>query len=349
MNIASQTSHPHLVVEGLTKRFGDVVAVSDFSLRVPRGRTLALLGPSGCGKTTVLRLIAGLDWPDAGSIHLDDKVLADATTFIRPERRRIGMVFQDGALFPHMSVAANVGYGLGRHPSAELVTSALKRVDLEGFEDRMPATLSGGQAQRVALARALVPEPDVLLLDEPFAALDAELRIRVRAEVAELLRSLDITAVFVTHDQEEAFVVGDEVAVMRFGEVLQVGKPHQVYNEPTSPWIANFVGDANLIDGQAEGELVTTSIGPIRVTEAHVGSVRVVVRPEHVAIGAGSAGTVTAVQFYGHDTSYQVALGGHTIEVRHIAAPRFEVGDGVDVSYGGPLAVAFPARAAVSG
>lgn len=349
MNTTSQTSLAHLALAAVTKRFGDVVAASNVSLDVRRGKTLALLGPSGCGKTTVLRMIAGLEQPDSGSISLGDNVLVGQRDYIRPEHRSIGMVFQDGALFPHMTVAENVGYGLGRHPSAEKVVAALKRVDLEGFEDRMPATLSGGQAQRVALARALVPEPDVLLLDEPFAALDAELRVRVRTEVASLLRSLDITSVFVTHDQEEAFVVGDEVAVMRGGSILQVGKPHEIYNDPVSPWVAEFVGDSNLVEGRAEGEVAATAIGPIRLTHAHEGLVQLVVRPEHLLMGVGDVGMVTAVQFYGHDTSYEVAIAGMTLEVRHIAAPRFGVGDAVDLTYGGPNAVAFEISDAPAG
>lgn len=349
MNTDSQVSPPHLVVRDLSKRFGDVTAVVDLSLDVPRGRTLALLGPSGCGKTTVLRMIAGLERPDRGTVTLADVPLVAPGIDMRPELRRIGMVFQDGALFPHMTVADNVGYGLGRKPAADRVAAVLARVDLSGYEDRMPATLSGGQAQRVALARALVPEPDVLLLDEPFAALDAELRIRVRAEVAALLRSLDITALFVTHDQEEAFIVGDEVAVMRDGRILQVGKPHEVYDRPVSSWVAGFVGDANLLDGHADGELAHTSIGPIRMTARHRGPVKIVVRPEHLMIGSGSAGIITGVNFYGHDTSYEVNMGDRTLEVRHIASPRFEIGDGVELSYGGPIAVAFPAGAVAVG
>ena len=238
MNTRTDTSG-YLAVSGVSKSFGHTVAVSGVSISVTRGETLAILGPSGCGKTTLLRVIAGLESPDVGSISLDGNVLVDGQSFVRPERRRIGMVFQGLALFPHMSVAENVGYGLARHADrSRRVGDALALVDMAGFESRAPESLSGGQAQRVALARALAPQPDVLLLDEPFASLDAELRIRVRAEVAALLRTLEITAVFVTHDQEEAFVVGDHVAVMRDGCVVQTGTPTELYERPTSAWIA---------------------------------------------------------------------------------------------------------------
>src|ERR687898_345108 len=209
-----------LAVEGLCKAFGDALVLDQAGLRVPAGRVVALLGPSGCGKTTLLRFIAGLERPDAGQVRLDGRDLSAPGAFVAPERRRIGMVFQDGALFPHLSVAGNVGYGLSRSERrGARVAEALALVALAGLGARLPASLSGGQAQRVALARALVTRPSVLLLDEPFSNLDTILRIQIRAEVQRLLADLGVTAVFVTHDQEEAFVVGDEVAVMLAGRV----------------------------------------------------------------------------------------------------------------------------------
>lgn len=348
MNTRSDTIG-HLAVSGVSKSFDGTMAVHEASISVVRGETLAILGPSGCGKTTLLRIIAGLEVPDAGSVLLDGLVLVDRRSFVRPERRRIGMVFQGGALFPHMSVAQNVGYGLTKDNAAgRRVADALAMVDMEGFDDRRPESLSGGQAQRVALARALAPQPEVLLLDEPFASLDAELRVRVRAEVAALLSNLEITAVFVTHDQEEAFVVGDQVAVMRDGSVIQIGTPAEIYERPMSAWIARFVGDANLIDGLAHGSTVETVVGRLTLAERLEGPCQVVLRPEHLVVGAGSAGSVDGVEFYGHDTAYVVTVDHTTVTARAMAAPRFAVGDEVEVGYDGPAVVAFPRPAVVS-
>ena len=348
MNTRTDTSG-YLAVSGVSKSFGHTVAVSGVSISVTRGETLAILGPSGCGKTTLLRVSAGLESPDVGSISLDGNVLVDGQSFVRPERRRIGMVFQGLALFPHMTVAENVGYGLARHADrSRRVGDALALVDMAGFESRAPESLSGGQAQRVALARALAPQPDVLLLDEPFASLDAELRIRVRAEVAALLRALEITAVFVTHDQEEAFVVGDHVAVMRDGSVVQTGTPTELYERPTSAWIARFVGEANVVEGDARGGLVDTVLGSLPLVDALQGPCRVVVRPEHIVIRSGESGSVAGVEFYGHDTAYRLTVADTPVTARAMTPPRFGVGHGVDVGYEGPPVVAFPESPAAS-
>ena len=241
-----------LAVEGLDKAFGATRVLDQAGLLAAAGRVVALLGPSGCGKTTLLRCIAGLERPDAGRVRLDGRDLSAPGAFVAPERRRIGMVFQDGALFPHLTVAGNVGYGLSREERrGNRVSEALELVDLAGFGDRLPASLSGGQAQRVALARALVTRPSVLLLDEPFSNLDTILRVQIRAEVQRLLADLGVTAVFVTHDQEEAFVVGDEVAVMLAGRVVQQAAPAELYRAPASRAVAGFLGDANLLPGVA--------------------------------------------------------------------------------------------------
>ena len=349
MNIPAQTrasgTSPHVRVDGVTKRFGAIEAVHRASFTVPRGHTLSLLGPSGCGKTTLLRVIAGLDTPDEGSVALGDHVVVDDQTFVRPERRRVGLVFQGGALFPHMTVADNVAYGVaGETDAANRVHQALEMVEMIGFENRMPSELSGGQAQRVALARALAPQPEVLLLDEPFASLDAELRVRVRSEVAALLRSLETTAVFVTHDQEEAFVVGDRVAVMKEGRVIQSGSPSEIYERPVSPWVARFVGEANLIPGRADGGFVETLLGTIPLAEPLDGTCVAVVRPEHVELAPGESGVVESVEFYGHDTAYDLRMGESTLTARAMAAPRLQLGDGVRATYVGPPVVAFLAR-----
>lgn len=341
MNIRS-SAPSHLSVEAIDKSFGATAAVRDASFAVPRGHTVSLLGPSGCGKTTLLRVIAGLEVPDRGTVRLGDRVVVGPGVFARPEKRRIGMVFQGGALFPHMTVAQNVAYGLAGHPDrSQRVAEALAMVDLQGFDDRMPNSLSGGQAQRVALARAMAPRPEVLLLDEPFASLDAELRVRVRGEVASLLRDLEITAVFVTHDQEEAFVVGDRVVVMREGTVVQSGTPGEIYDRPASPWVARFVGEANLVQGHADGAVAETALGPIPLADDRSGPCLVVVRPEHIDVQPGSVGTVQAVEFYGHDTAYRLDYRDLGITARAMSAPRLAAGAAVRAAYVGPPAVAF--------
>jgi len=332
-----------LNVVGVTKRFGATVALDAVDLTVRRGSVVALLGPSGCGKTTLLRTIAGLEAPDAGVIDVAGTVLSDGPSVVPPEKRRIGMVFQDWALFPHLSVAANVGYGL---PKAERrgprVDEALALVGLVGFGDRVPGTLSGGQQQRVALARALAPRPSLLLLDEPFSNLDASLRVSVRSEIHALLLDLGITCVFVTHDQDEAFVVGDEVAVMRAGRVVQHGQPQAVYDEPVDEWVATFVGDANLVPGMAADSLVTTAFGSVRPRGTTVvdGPCTVVVRPEHLRLvpthdlpGGSASGTVQRVESYGHDHVAFVALtDGMSAHSREAGSSRWRRGDRVVLS-----------------
>ena len=342
MNTPGQSHRSHLRVHGVSKSYDGFEAVRGVSLGVRRGETLALLGPSGCGKTTLLRMIAGLAVPDAGCISVGERVLTDGSELVPPERRRVGLVFQDGALFPHMTVFENVAYGVSRADvQSGRADRALALVDLEGFADRHPDTLSGGQAQRVALARALAPKPDILLLDEPFAALDAELRVRVRSEVATLLRSLEITAVFVTHDQEEAFVVGDSIAVMRDGEILQVGTPSDIYDKPSNPWIARFVGDANVLDATFGTDAADTIVGSISGQFPSRGSGQLMVRPEALQLDTGDDGVVRSVEFYGHDTAYMIELAGTRVLVRQLSAPRFRVGDRVGVRHGGGRAHVF--------
>ncbi|HET7743319.1 MAG TPA: TOBE-like domain-containing protein [Gaiellaceae bacterium] len=240
-----------ILVHHVSKRFGDFAALDDVSLEVESGSLAALLGPSGSGKSTLLRIVAGLEWPDAGEIVLSGR---DATA-LAPQKREVGFVFQHYAAFKHMTVRENVAFGLRvrRRPKAEIrerVDELLGLVQLQGFGDRYPAQLSGGQRQRKALARALAPEPQVLLLDEPFGALDA----RVRAELREWLRRLHdvvhVTTVFVTHDQEEAMEISDQIAVLNHGRLEQVGPPRQLYDEPASEFVMTFVGDANLVGGK---------------------------------------------------------------------------------------------------
>jgi len=317
-------------------------------LTVPAGSLVALLGPSGCGKTTLLRAVAGLERPDAGEVRVADRVMSGPGAFVPAERRHIGMVFQDAALFPHLTVARNVAYGLPRgDPDRRArVAEALELVGLSGFEERSPATLSGGQAQRVAIARALAPHPSVMLLDEPFSSLDAPLRAELRLEVRRMLTAIDATAIFVTHDQEEAFVVGDEVAVMSEGLVVQQGAPTALYEWPATRAIAEFIGDANFIPGSADGEAARTPIGPIPLRDAPEGPVEVMVRPERILARAGDGATVTAIEYYGHDAVYVVRIDeGPVVRSRVIGAPRLEPGDRVDLAFTGEPTVAYPAGA----
>ncbi len=282
-----------LEVRGLTKRFGPVVAVEDFSLAVAAGEILALLGPSGCGKTTVLRIVAGLERPDQGRLLLAGR---DATDW-PPERRGVGLVFQSYALFPHLSVGANVAYGL-RFKGGDRkgrVRELLALVGLSGYERRRPHQLSAGQQQRVALARALAPEPRALLLDEPLSALDAALRKDLRAELRGLLGRLGMTALYVTHDQEEALALADRVAVMREGRLEQVAPPEELYAKPRSPFVAAFLGRANLWPGRVvsvDGDRALVEVAGERITaergECREGDeVFLFFRPEWVRAGDG--------------------------------------------------------------
>jgi iron(III) transport system ATP-binding protein len=313
-------------------------------LAVAAGERIALLGPSGCGKTTLLRVIAGLERPSSGTVSVGGRVVVGPGTWVPPERRRVGLVFQDGALFPHRSVAGNVGYGLGRRDAdrQERIDAALAMVGLGGLGDRSPDELSGGQQQRVALARALAPRPGALLLDEPFSDLDASLRVQVRTDVRDLLDQLGVTAVFVTHDQEEAFLLGDRVAVMSAGRIEQVATPEVLYRSPATAWVAGFVGEANLLAGTADGAVAATPLGAVPLAEPAHGAVQVLVRPEAVSLAAGGAAVVEAVDFLGHDTSYAVRLPtGEALRVRVPAAPVVRPGDVVEVGYAGPPTTAF--------
>ncbi|HEX6422249.1 MAG TPA: ABC transporter ATP-binding protein [Acidimicrobiales bacterium] len=343
-----------IAVTGAVKRFGDTEVLRQVDLRVEPGAVVALLGPSGCGKTTLLRSIAGLERLDGGEVRIGGRVVSGARTHVPPERRRVGMVFQDWALFPHLSVAQNVGYGLPRaERGGPRVDAALAMVGLAGMGDRSPTTLSGGQQQRVALARALAPQPGVLLLDEPFSNLDSALRVQVRSEVHHLLADLEVTTVFVTHDQEEAFVLGDEVAVMHGGQIVQQASPAALYARPASPWVARFVGDANLVGGSARGTTATTPVGPVELDTRLDGPVQVLLRPEELRLvpsrggdapspGDGLPGTVELCEYYGHDTVYLVQPDdGPPLRARAGSVPQFGRGDRVAISYQGPPAVAY--------
>jgi len=322
-------------VDRVEKGFGGPPVLQNITLEIEPGEIVALLGPSGCGKTTLLRTIAGLERVDSGAIRLNDTTVSGPGVHVPPESRRIGMVFQDWALFPHLSVGGNVAYGLPRaERRGDRVAEALGLVGLEGLADRSPATLSGGQQQRVALARALAPQPQALLLDEPFSNLDTSLRIQIRTDVHRLLSELGITTIFVTHDQEEAFVLGSRVAVMNGGVIEQYATPAEIYEAPATRWIAEFVGEANLISGLANGRSAVTGVGEIPLTEDHRGNVQVVVRPELLEAVADPDGTaqVDLVEYYGHDhVLIVVTPDGERIRCRRTGAPQVGRGQSVTI------------------
>jgi len=297
-------------LEGVTKRFGDVVAVDDTSLCVDRGEVVALLGPSGCGKTTLLRLVAGFERPDAGTVEVAGRIVAGAGSWVPPEQRRVGMVFQDYALFPHLTVAQNVAFGLARRERAARVPSLLSVVRLDGLGRRYPHELSGGQQQRVALARALAPAPELVLLDEPWSNVDPSLRESLRGEVTEIIRPLGVTVVLVTHDREEAFSLADRIALMRDGKIVQEGTSEELYFAPASRWAAEFVGAGNVLTGPVADGLVHTALGAFPANG--YATSQVLVRPELLELELDPAGEaeVVAREFRGHDVFYRVRLDG---------------------------------------
>jgi iron(III) transport system ATP-binding protein len=324
--------------DGVSKAFGSTRAVDGASVAVPCGELVALLGPSGSGKTTLLRVIAGFERPDAGRVVVGGRAVAGNGTWVEPEHRRIGMVFQDGALFPHLTVAGNVAFGASRRSR---VAECLSLVGLEARAGSYPHELSGGERQRVALSRALAADPEVVLLDEPFASLDAGLREALRAEVAEILRRAGTSALLVTHDQAEALSLAGTVAVMRDGRVEQVGTPEEIYERPTSRWLAEFLGEADVLPGTAGGGVVECELGRFGAPSDLSGDVMVVVRPESVAIGTGATGSramVVARSFYGHDQLVHLELpSGLRLRSRRLGFPAWHPGDRVRVWVDGPV------------
>jgi iron(III) transport system ATP-binding protein len=319
----------------VSKRFGSTRAVDGADLCVERGEFVALLGPSGCGKTTMLRMIAGFETPDAGTVAVDGHCVAGPGGWVPPERRQVGMVFQDYALFPHLTVADNVGFGLSRGAKATRVSEALELVGLAGLEGRYPSELSGGQQQRVALARALAPQPAVVLLDEPWSNIDPLLRASMRDELCAILRAADVTTVLVTHDREEAFSLADRIAVMDEGSILQAGAPEEIYFQPATRWVAEFVGAANVLAGRALGGRVDTALGsfPAECGNGHR-PVEVLVRPELLELrpDPNGVGEVVGREFRGHDVFYRVRLeDGTELCSQRPSTERVALGDRVEV------------------
>lgn len=326
-------------VDGLRVGYGSHAVLDGVDLTVEQGSVVAVLGPSGCGKTTLLRSIAGLLPVAGGSIRIGGRELSSASVRVPPERRGIGWVPQEASLFPHLSVGENIGFGIPRGKErAARIAELAALVGLGDYTDRSPSQLSGGQAQRVSLARALAPRPDVVLLDEPFAALDPMLRTALRAEVAELLRSQNSTAVLVTHDQEEALSLADKIAVMMGGRILQWGNPVDVYERPATPWVARFVGDTVELagvwrDGHAECPL--GSIEALAMDELTTGdAIRVVLRPEWVTLTPDAVGAlVVAVAYAGHDALVTLELpSGDRVRSRTAAPDLPALGDRVAVT-----------------
>jgi iron(III) transport system ATP-binding protein len=308
---------PSVELSGLSKAFrgAEAAAVHALSLAIEPGEHLALVGPSGSGKTTVLRLVAGFLVPDAGRIRLGGRLVADARTFVPPERRGVGMVFQDYALFPHLSVRQNVAFGLVRLPAADRdrrLAETLSMVGLTRLAERHPHELSGGEQQRVALARAIAPRPIVILLDEPFSSLDAGLRQQVRSDVCGILRESGVSAVFVTHDQDEALDLGDRIAVMNAGRLEQCGRPETVFAAPASRFVAEFLGRTDFLPGQVTPEGILTEIGLLAQPVAHAPgtAVEVAFRPDDVQIqpDPGATAQVSERRYQGTVNLYAVRL-----------------------------------------
>ncbi len=330
-----------VAITDLEHSYDEQPVLHGVSLDVAPGESIALLGPSGCGKTTLLRLVAGLEKPSSGSITIGGEPVA-GDNWVPPDRRRVGMVFQDWALFPHLSVAKNVAYGITKSSTKDAeVAAALEMMDLAGIDDRMPATLSGGQQQRVALARALAPRPGVLLLDEPFSNLDTSLRIEVRTEVHRLLADLGITSIFVTHDQDEAFIVGRRVAVMRDGHIVQTATPYDLYHNPVYRWTAGFVGTVSSVSAIAQSGTSQSSIGSLAVDPQLQGPVDLILRPEQLVLEAGGDAEVVLVEYYGHDSLVFVESDGDQLRIRCGPAANYSPGDRVTVRFVDTVALAF--------
>ncbi|MFB6073252.1 MAG: ABC transporter ATP-binding protein [Halobacterium sp.] len=335
-----------LELDGVTKAYGTETAVEDLSLSVRDGELLTLLGPSGCGKTTTLRMLAGLERPTDGTISLSGDRVAGPETFEDPESRGVGIVFQDFALFPHLSVRENVAFGLADwddDAAERRVDDLLDLVDMPEMGDRSPDQLSGGQQQRVALARSLAPEPDILLLDEPFSNLDVRLRVEMREEVRRILKEAGVTAVSVTHDQEEALSISDRVAVLNDGRLEQVGEPEAVFEHPESRFVASFLGQAGFLSGRVGEDTVDTCIGSYDRTllkglsDGYTGAmVDVLVRPDDLrAVPANEAtanGVIVKRQYTGPSFIYHVELdNGDVVRCLHNHAEDMDVGEPVAV------------------
>ena len=340
---------PLLTVESITKRFATTPIVKDVSFTVYPGEIFALLGPSGCGKTTTLRIIAGFETADTGTISMAERSLASSSVHVPPESRGIGFVFQDYALFPHKNVLDNVAFGLRKVPKRTRRERALEVLDMIGLKDlqaRLPHHLSGGEQQRVALARSIIARPKLLLLDEPFSSLDPGLRQTTRDEVRALLKAAGISAVLVTHDQEEALSFAERLAVMKDGTVEQIGTPEAVYRHPETAYVADFLGQTNFVNAYVKDGIAETPFGRVEVEGAATGEMLLSIRPEcltMIAPDVGSAGTkdgrIVGQAFKGHDFTYRVEVDGEFYLVQTDYRCPFQVGDTVQLKAVSAVAV----------
>jgi iron(III) transport system ATP-binding protein len=343
---SDSTRRPVLELDELRKSYSGTAVIRGLSLTVRDGELLTLLGPSGCGKTTTLRLIAGLERPDSGTVRLDESPVT-GSNFVPAEHRDVGVVFQEFALFPHLSARENIAFGIEEWPDEERderVEELLELVGLAEHGDKSPDELSGGQQQRVALARSLAPEPRLLLLDEPFSNLDVDLRVEMREEVREILKEAGVTAVSVTHDQEEAMSISDRVAVMSEGDIEQIGTPEEVFQQPESRFVAGFLGHASFVRGRVEEDCVDTGIGCIPLdqinglTDAYVGSeIDLMVRPDDVrarpAEPAEANGEVVHRRYLGPTVLYRVEIdSGDVVGCMHNHADKVSLDDPVFAS-----------------
>jgi iron(III) transport system ATP-binding protein len=361
MDHAPDTPAPDLRISGVVKRFGDIAALDDARLDVARGELISILGPSGCGKSTLLQLIAGHIAPDAGSIEIAGVVVAGPGVLVPAQRRDVGLVFQDYALFPHLTVLENVAYGArrgdelpgvarrglarvrARQHRRDAATAVLDQLEISALATRYPGELSGGQQQRVAIARAIAQRPRLLLLDEPFCNLDAGTREHVRSEIVELLRATGLTCVFVTHDQEEALAVSDRVAVMQAGRVVQVDDPETLYRRPFCLDVAEFLGRTNVLRGRAHDGRVETEVGSFELPGEATGDVQVIVRPELIDVRASQGGGAVVVgrEFRGHDVLYTLRMpSGELVWAHRPSIDMVDIGDRVElVAQRGPASL----------
>ncbi len=332
-----------VTIRDAVKKYGDFMAVAGVNLKIDRGEFFTLLGPSGCGKTTLLRMIAGFNTIDSGTISFGNRVIND----VPAHKRGIGMVFQNYAIFPHLTVAENVAYGLKARkvPAADIgprVRNALEMVQIADLADRMPNALSGGQQQRVALARAFVIEPSVLLMDEPLSNLDAKLRVQMRTTIKKLQRKLGITTIYVTHDQEEALAISDRIAVMKSGLFMQVGEPTQIYKKPENDFVAGFIGVSNFLECRIDGQdpqnaSITVAgyrLGGVPFSRPYSGKGKIAVRPEYLALGQeGIKGRIELSTFLGDFIEYEILLeNGQTIQLNEYTKDALTIKpDGMEV------------------
>lgn len=356
---------PGLTISGLTKKYGDVAALEGLDFAVKPGELVSLLGPSGCGKTTTLRLVAGFLRPEAGEIWVGDRCLSSRATVVPPERRRMAMIFQSYALWPHMTVAQNVAYGLRfkngitKPDRVRRVREILRVVRLEQFELRYPGELSGGQQQRVALARSLVVEPEMLLLDEPLSNLDANLREEMRFEIRRLHEAFGITTLYVTHDQAEAMVISDRIAVLRGGRVVQVGTGEELFNRPRSRFVAEFIGRTNLVEGiMTEPGVMTRGGLRLRMAQARLAigdPVVLSIRPHTIQLltdhptgpasvqgGNSFRGKVRRASYLGDAVDYEIQVEGSDLILRVAASPGLRAGQGEPVRLFVPPSACIP-------